>query len=580
MTKADIATGERQGEVLGAIRAATAGTSWEGAEILPVSARTGEGVAALRDRIAAAAGNPVSRPAEARFRLAIDRVFSLAGVGVIVTGPVLSGSVRVGDRVMISPAGIPARVRSLHAQNRLAESGRAGERCALNLVGPGVDKDSIRRGDVALDPELHAPTDRIDAKLRLLGSESKPLSQGAHVRLHHGSAEVGARAILIGELPLAPGEEGFVQFALDRPIAATGLDPFVIRDASAQRTIGGGRIVDLRPALRRRRAPEQRARRAALANAEPVAALAALLEAPPFACDLAGFARDRALTAGQADGLATDLDLVVLEAEASQIAIARTRWGTFLASLEEKLAAHHAENPDVQGMGREQLRLSLQPRLQAASFTAALKRAAMERAIVLDGAFVRLATHEARMSAKDEALWASIALLLNGAARFRPPRVRDIAEATGRPEREVRRLMKLGSRMGRVDEAAHDHFFLRETIQKMAGIAAELSATAERGEFNAAAFRDRLDNGRKVAIQILEFFDRHGLTVRKGDMRRVDFRRLDLFGPLVHRTDRANGGESSPVGRSDFKSEWGSEAVSGGFNSRSPPPARTRTTIP
>jgi selenocysteine-specific elongation factor len=554
LTKADIATPKRLTDVCQTIRAATAGTMLEGAEILPVSALTGHGIEVLRERLIAGAVEPVDRPADARFRLAIDRVFILSGIGVVVTGAVLSGTVRAGDRLLVSPSGLPARVRSVHAQNRLVEVGRAGERCALNLTGPDVAKDSIHRGDMVLDPELHAPTERVDATLRLLRTEHKPLGQWVPVRLHHASVEVGARIVQLGAAPLEPGGAGFVQLVLDRPIAATALDRFVIRDASAQRTVAGGCFIDLRASARRRRAPELQARRAALADARHAAAFSALLATAPFAFDLVGFARDRALTAAQTEALAQELKLIVLEAGTLRIAIAPERWRIFIADLQDRLKTFHAENPDLQGLGREQLRLTLQPRLAPPVFVAALHRAAEPCGFVLDGSFVRLAAHAARFSPKDEAAWARIAELLGGEGRFRPPRVRDIAEATGTPEREIRRILKLASRMGRVDEAAHDHFFLRPTVQEMVAIVAALGADAF-GTFTAAAFRDRLSNGRKVAIQILEFFDRCGVTLRSGDLRRVNRHRLDLFGSFVPASDAGNGGESSLVGRSDFKSE-------------------------
>ncbi|VFU08790.1 Selenocysteine-specific translation elongation factor [Methylocella tundrae] len=576
LTKADIAAPERLAQLTGEIRAAIAGTGLEGADILPVSALTGKGVAELRARLAAAAAESVDCSAEGRFRLAVDRAFTLSGVGVVVTGSVLSGAVRVGDRVLISPSGLPARVRSLHAQNRSAQTGRAGERCALNLAGPDVSKDAIQRGDMALDPELHAPTDRIDAVLRVLPGEPKPIGQWFPARLHHASAEVGARVVLLGDDPIRPGDSGGVQLVLDRPIAAAALDRYVIRDASAQRTIGGGRLIDLRPPARRRRTPERAAQRAALEFSDPVASFSALLAAPPHAADIAVFARDRTLSAAQTDRLVKALDLVILDAGASKIAIAPERWRIFTSSLMERLAIFHAENPDLQGIGRERLRLALQPRLPAPAFVIALQKAALNGEVVLDGAFVRLASHEARLSAKDEEVWAKIAPLLGGAARFRPPRVRDIAGSTGRPEAEVRRLLKLAGRMGWADEIAHDHFFLRPTVHEMAGVAAGVAVQAEGGAFTAAQFRDKLSNGRKVAIQILEFFDRHGVTVNHADIRRINKRRLDMFGPFVLPSGGSDGGESSPVGRSDFKSEWGGEPVPGGFDSRSLPPALSR----
>ena len=178
-----------------------------------------------------------------------------------------------------------------------------------------------------------------------------------------------------------------------------------------------------------------------------------------------------------------------------------------------------------------------------------------------------------RLTPKDEAAWADDRAAPAGWERFRPPRVRDIAAANGRPERDVRRLLKLAGKLGWADEVADDHFFLRATVHEMVTIVADVAAHAKGGAFTAAQFRDRVANGRKVAIQILEFFDRHGVTLRRGDLRRINQHRLDLFGPVVLSSGDADGGESSPVGRSDFKSEWGSEPVPGGFDSRSLPPA-------
>jgi selenocysteine-specific elongation factor len=392
LTKADLVSPEGLAVRAGEIRAAIAGTVLADADILPVSALTGQGVDDLRARLAAGARATQAQSAEGCFRLTVDRVFTLAGVGVVVTGTVLSGSVQVGDRVLISPSGLPARVRSLHAQNRPADAGQAGDRCALNLADQRISKEAIRRGDMVLAPELHAPTDRIDARLRVLPGEPKPIGQWFPVRLHHAAAEVGARIVLLGDDPIQPGASAEVQLVLDRPIAAAVPDRFIIRDVSAQRTIGGGRFIDLRPSPRRRRTPERQAQRAALALADPLAAFAALLAAPPFAWDFATFARDRALPVAQVERLIERLGLLLLESGASRIAVLPERWRLFERSLLQQLAAYHAQNPDLQGIGREKLRLSLQPRLPAAVFVTALHKVAPDGEVVLDGSFVRLAT--------------------------------------------------------------------------------------------------------------------------------------------------------------------------------------------
>jgi selenocysteine-specific elongation factor len=571
LTKADLASSESIQHVAQQAKALIAATTLARADVMPVSALTGAGVDALRAHLEVAAVAVRDRRAGQRFRLAVDRVFTLSGVGVVATGTVLSGSVYLGDRIQLSPSGLFARVRSLHAQNRPAEEAHVGERCALNLAGPGVTKDAIGRGDVALDPELQAPSDRIDARIRVLPTEKKPVGQWFPVRLHHASAEAGARIVLFDDKPIAPGEEANVQLVLDRPIAAAAHDRFVVRDVSAQRTLGGGLFLDLRAKARGRRTLERREQRAALALADPSAAFAALLKTPPFAFDLAAFARDRALCAERRDQLVAELGLVILEARDSNIALTRERWALFASTVLVRIGAHHAENPDLQGLGREQLRVTSQPKLPKPAFDVALKRLAHSGRLDLDGAFVRLPSHEVQLAPEDKAAWDMIAPLLGGAQRFRPPRVRDLAAATGRPEKDLRRVLKYVGRMGWADEVAHDHFFLRSTVSEMTTIIADLSAAATDGSFSAAQFRDQVDNGRKVAIQILDFFDRHGLTLRKGDERRINRHRLDLFGAACQSGDE-RGGESSPVGRPDFKSVWGSEPVSGGFDSHSLPP--------
>jgi selenocysteine-specific elongation factor len=217
--------------------------------------------------------------------------------------------------------------------------------------------------------------------------------------------------------------------------------------------------------------------------------------------------------------------------------------------------------------------------MPAPLFTAVLQHLSRRKDVVLDGVWVRLPEHQARLSAGDEAMWSDVRPLIGGDERFRPPRVRDIAAMIDCAETDVRRLFKLLSRLGKVDEVAHDHFFLRDSVGEMVETAADLAAKAAGGQFTAAAFRDRLDNGRKVAIQILEFFDRHGVTLRRGDLRRINRHRLDLFRPAADEPlQLPNDGRESPlVGRPDFKSGRGREPVFGGFDSHSLPPKSTKT---
>ncbi|RYE34531.1 MAG: selenocysteine-specific translation elongation factor [Hyphomicrobiales bacterium] len=562
ITKADLVEADRIEAVENEVAALLASGPFARAPMLPVSTLTGEGLPALADRLAARAREAQARQGNGAFRLAVDRCFTLQGAGTVVTGTVLSGSVTVGDRIVVSPGGLPARVRSIHAQNRPAERGVAGERCALNLAGPGVTKDAIRHGEMVLAPALHAPTPRIDAEVSRLPGE-KALTMWQPVRLHHAAAEIGARIVLLNE-GIDPGGDGLIQLVLDEPIAAATLDRFVLRDTGASRTIGGGRFLDLRAPERRRRSPERLAQLAALRLSDPAEALHGLLSAPPHHADINGFARDRALAPEAADNLTNQLDLVRI----GPLAMLPAHWQALAQAATARLDAFHAEHPDLPGMGLERLRFAVAPRWPAPLFRQALARLTQDGVLVPAGSWLRRPGYEARLSPDDEALWERIMPLVADDERFRPPRVRDIAQMLGRPEEEIRRLLRLSGRRGDVHEVALDHFFLRGTLAEMVGIAAEL-AEAHPAGFNAAQFRDRLDNGRKVAIQILEFFDRHGVTIRRGDLRRINRRRLDLFGPLPGSSD---GGETSPVGRPDFKSGRGRQTVSGGFDSHSLPP--------
>lgn len=532
ITKSDLAEPERLAEVEIAIRNELALTGLADIPVLAVSTVSGAGIGELGTLLENEARAFGRRRVSGRFRLAVDRSFTLKGAGTVVTGTVLSGNVAIDDHLLISPSGREARVRTIHAQNRPSETADAGDRCALNLAGDGISKEAVHRGDMLVSPGLHRPTDRIDASLQILPSEKKPVRQWFPVRLHHAAAEVGARIVLLRDEELRPGAEDRVQLVLDRPIAAAAGDRFVIRDVSAQRTIGGGRFLDLRPPQRKRRSPERMAQLDAYSIDDPVEAARALLSAEPYYLDAAAFLRDRALV-DDPQGLAQALDAVMLPQPNSVLLLLPERWNALRADILARLAAFHAENPDLIGMGVERLRLLLKPRLPAPAFRAAIAALVEADLVRLDGAWLRLRDHEVTMSAADEALWQRIAPLLESDARFRPPRVRDIAGLLDEREEDIRRLLKLAGRMGRVHEVAHDHFFLRATIAEMIGILSDMDAAFDSGWFIAARFRDRVDSGRKVAIQILEFFDRNSVTIRRGDMRRLNRRKLDLFGDFA-----------------------------------------------
>ncbi len=553
LTKVDLVDADRVAAVTAEIRALLAPTAMAAASVVPVSVVTGEGMDVLAAALVAEVKGP--HATSMRFRLAVDRSFSIAGAGTVVTGTILSGRVAVGDRVVISPSGREARVRGLHRQNQAAAVAVAGDRCALNLAGVG--RDEVARGEMVLDPALHAPTRRMDVRVALLEGETKPLGTWMPIRLHHAAAEVLGRVVPLGA-PIRPGESGLVQLVLERPIAAAAGDLVVLRDISARRTIGGGAILDVRAPERHRRAPARLAVLAALEGPVDAGLLRRLAACSPYVVDLAGLARDRAVF-----DFGPWLDAAGLVVIAPGWAMDGGDWAGLQRDVVAVLDAFHQASPNVRGMAIDKLRAAVAPLLPVPALRLVL--GAME-GVVAQGAWVRRAGHVARLAPAEEAIWQEILPGLGGDSRFRPPRVRGFAGAMGLDEKRVRAVLKAIVRRGEVEEVAPDHFFLRTTLAEMAAIVVEMGE----GEFSAAQFRDRLgagehNAGRKVAIQVLEFFDRHGITLRRGDARRVDRRRLVLFLPDFGR-------EASLVGRPDFKSGWGRQPVPGGFDSHSLPP--------
>ena len=445
----------------------------------------------------------------------------MAGAGLVVTGTLVSGRIRVEDRLMLSPPGIELRVRGLHAQNRQADEAVAGQRVALNVTGHRLSKDAVSRGDWVLHPEVHAPTARFDIRLALLDEEPRALRADAPVHLHLGAAHVTARVAPLDADRIEPGSTRLARLTLDRAIGALAGDRLVLRDAAATRTIGGGVVIDPFPPRRGRRTPERLAQLAALDQPGPQVALRALLALPPGWTDRLAYLCARNLPAAT---LSSDTAVTVGDLLMSPATLEALRTGVV-----ERLAAHHAAAPDQPGLPLERLRIALPGRPSDAAFRAVIDSLFRRGAVQQDGPWLRLPTHRATLSAQDERVWRQVGELI-AAERFRPPRTRDLARSLAVPEAAMRATLKRVQRMGWLIEVAPDQFFLSETVAEMAGVAAAIAGTEPAGTLTAAAFRDRLANGRKVAIQVLEYFDRAGVTVRIGDERRVRVDRLGMFG--------------------------------------------------
>ena len=513
LTKIDAVGPARVTEVCAQLEARTRGTSAAAWPVFAVSSLTGDGVDALSDHLLAQAAQRAARPAGGHFRMAVDRCFTLPGVGTVVTGTVHTGHIASGDSVALVPGPhgpLAARVRSIHAQDRPAEVGTAGQRCALALVG--LEKAEVARGMWVQSPELSAVTERVDAALRLSAREAKALTTGMTVHVHHGTADAMGRIAVLDGTRVEPGADALAGITLDRPLAACRGDRFVIRDASARRTIGGGLVLDVTPAgalpRRGRRAPGRLRLLAAVRDETPVVALQAWLAQQPVPVS----------RLGNVWNLRPDETSALIDAAqarvAANMAFAAEHWSRLRSDVLETIDAAHRREPEMPGVERQKLRRAVAPALEADAFGAVIDELLAEAALVRRGAFVALPSHKAELGKDQRVRWERIKPLLID-RKFDPPRVRDVVRETGIPEVEVRNLLRTVARVGDVTLVALDHFFLTSVVGQLADIAAELSA--QHGAARAAEFRDRIGTGRKLAIQILEFFDRAGYTHRVRD---------------------------------------------------------------
>jgi selenocysteine-specific elongation factor len=522
LTKADLAA-DRIAEVSVALRELLTQTPLAGARLIPVSAVTGAGIDTLQAALLATAGP--ARVAQGYPRLAVDRAFTLSGAGLIVTGTLVSGRIAVEDRLVLSPSGLELRVRTLHAQNKPAVEAIAGQRVALNITGPKLSKDAVSRGDWVLHPYIHAPTATVDARISLLADETRTLRQDTQVHLHLGAAHAMARVSLLDRERLEPGGTALVRLTLPQLIGALARDRIVLRDSGATSTIGGGVVLDPFPPRRGRRTLSRLAQLDALQAADATEALRRLLAVAPGWADHPVFMRARNVLQAEQAAL-VDAAAVIM---AGGLVFAPAGLHAIRQRVLDVLAAYHHASPELPGLQPSRLRLALADRPPVDAFAGILEAMRRDGVIAQDGPWFRLPGHRVSLSSQDEKLWRAARPLI-AAERFRPPRVVEIAQALKLPVAVTRATFKRLMRMGQAVEIAPDHFFLRETVAEMAAIAAAVEAETEL--LTAASFRDRLNNGRKVAILILEFFDKAGLTIRQGDVRRVRADRVQMFGQV------------------------------------------------
>ena len=512
LSKIDRVDGQRLRQVEAELRALLARTPLRGARLFPLNAAAADdpGIASLRRYLQEAAARTPPRSGEGLFRLAVDRVFTLAGHGTVVTGTVFSGRVRTGDTVTVMPANTPVRVRRIHAQNRPSETGRTGERCSLNVAG--VEKSAICRGDWLADPRVFASTTRIDARLRLLAESKLRLGSRSPIHVHLGTAHHVAHVILLESERLSAGESARVQLVFDTPVCALPGDSFVARDAQAAHTVGGGIILDPFAPSRRRRSAERRHYLDALERMIAGEGIAPLLLHAPHGVKMSDLVR---LTGRAADRIPLPQEAIVISAGRERFVLLTCNWSALCERALVALRGFHAEVPDEPGPDAGRLRRIALPALSHPLWVALIDELVREGRVMRNGPWLQAPEHTVTLSDSDRALAPQLqALIVTG--RFDPPWVRDLAAAVHEPEERVRRLLRKQATQGKVCQVVRDLFYDRDSVGELAQVVAVLAR--EHGAVHAARYRDAIGLGRKRTIQILEFFDRIGYTRRVHDV--------------------------------------------------------------
>ncbi|WP_141610206.1 selenocysteine-specific translation elongation factor [Litorilinea aerophila] len=494
-------------------------TRFAGAPIVPVSARTGAGLDELRQTLARLLGDLPPRRQRGRPRLPVDRVFTLSGFGTIVTGTLSDGHLAVGDAVEILPPGISARIRGLQSHRQPIQRAAPGSRVAINLSG--VSADAIHRGDVVVKPGTLEPTLLVDVSFRLLADAPKPLTHNQPVDFFSGAAEVPARVRLLGTERLEPGQQGWLQLRLARPVVVAAGDRYILRQPSPSMTLGGGQILNPHPRRRWRRFdPAVLARFQTLAQGTPDEILLQTLARFPLTPAAELFAHsglDLAVAQETLAELQRSGAALALDAGSEPVWLTPEAWEELVGRMARQVEHFHAQFPLRRGMPRGELRSRVLGQRDGGSlsvriFNALIQRAQEQGLLEADDSVVWLPGFVPRPSPEQQA---RVDRLLAAFARagMSPPNPGDVLRLLGGDEPLLEMLIE----QGQLVRLGGGVLFRREEFE--AAVAQVQAFLQEQGTITLAQARDLLQTSRKYAQALLEEMDARRITRREGDLR-------------------------------------------------------------
>ncbi len=522
VTKSDLVERDLLDLVTLEVQEFVAGSFLEGAPVVPVSARTGAGLENLKAELLRLSREAHTRPTESPFRLPIDRAFVMKGFGAVVTGTLVAGEIRKEEEVEIFPLGRRARVRGIEVHNQPAERAVAGQRTALNLAG--VEARELARGMVLAPPDLFEATDRLDGTLALLPS-ARPLKTRTAVHFHCGTAERIAEIVLLQGKTLKPGEQAYVQLRLSEPGLYLPGDRFIVRQFSPVVTIGGGTVLDNRPA--KHHAADERLLEFFQASehgdeeARVEMLVQALGEATPAAI-VARTGRQPAEILRIGKALADKGRLKVL-GDPPSLFVHPEHFHALSAKIVEALEKFHAANPLVAGLSKEELRGRIGQRRAGKMilpsvflFSAILQELASSGKVDLRGEAVRRAGQEVQLSSEEQAAKDEIARAFQKAG-LAVPSAREILDSLRVDRPRANKILQILLKEKTLARVTEDLIFHQTALEQLREVIARRKLQSDR--INVAVFKELTGLSRKYAIPLLEYLDRERVTRREGDER-------------------------------------------------------------
>jgi selenocysteine-specific elongation factor len=525
LTKSDLVDEELLELARAEIEDFVRGSFLENAPIVAVSSRTGQGIEQLKREMARLAAGIQEKTVEAVSRLPIDRAFSIKGFGTVATGTLIAGELKVGDEVEILPARVRTRVRNLQVHGHDTDKARAGQRTAVNLQG--VNLDQVQRGSVLAPAGRLRSSSMLDVRLDLLASAPRPLTYRARVRLHHGTAEVMARVVILDDAKAAasrlePGKSCLAQLRLEEPVTALPGDRFIIRSYSPQITIGGGVILDALPEKHRLSDRTVPARLAQLEKADPIERVAVFAEIEGArAIDAGSIAARTGATDARIAEAARALVKAgrVMEGASSPLMLISTEsYARLAAQVIKLLEEHHRREPLSLGMGREEVRERVFGDLRAEVFRAVISRLVEEGRVAAERDSLRLASHQVELSGADQTAKQALEAAFK-ASGLQAGTLEEVAASAGIKMDLARKLYTLLHSERRIVRIG-DMVFHADALEDLKS---RVRAQKARGtRMDVAVFKE-VTGGltRKHAIPLLEYLDRERITRRVGNEREI-----------------------------------------------------------